>query len=100
MLDVLVTPEAVCSDAKSGLAWVPDLQASAMEAHWSYTERVMGEVLMRDEKPHDIWDQHGAILDAIGAGKALIAENTAREHITQAASFMVQRLRNEASTGN
>ena len=26
LLDVLVTPEAVSSDAKSGLAWVPDLQ--------------------------------------------------------------------------
>ncbi len=29
LLDVLVTPEAVSSDAKSGLAWVPDLQAIA-----------------------------------------------------------------------
>lgn len=27
LLDVTVTPEAVSSDAKSGLAWVPDLQA-------------------------------------------------------------------------
>jgi acetolactate synthase-1/2/3 large subunit len=27
LLDVLVTPEAASSDAKSGLAWVPDLQA-------------------------------------------------------------------------
>ena len=27
LLDVLVTPDAVSSDAKSGLAWVPDLQA-------------------------------------------------------------------------
>lgn len=27
LLDVIVTPEAVSSDAKSGLAWVPDLQA-------------------------------------------------------------------------
>jgi acetolactate synthase-1/2/3 large subunit len=27
LLDVVVTPEAVSSDAKSGLAWVPDLQA-------------------------------------------------------------------------
>jgi acetolactate synthase-1/2/3 large subunit len=26
LLDVVVTPEAVSSDAKSGLAWVPDLQ--------------------------------------------------------------------------
>ncbi len=27
LLDVVVTPEAVSADAKSGLAWVPDLQA-------------------------------------------------------------------------
>jgi acetolactate synthase-1/2/3 large subunit len=36
LLDVLVTPEAVSSDAKSGLAWVPDLQA--LEA-WDDAER-------------------------------------------------------------
>jgi acetolactate synthase-1/2/3 large subunit len=29
LLDVVVTPEAASSDAKSGLAWVPDLQAIA-----------------------------------------------------------------------
>lgn len=38
LLDVLVTPEAASSDAKSGLAWVPDLQAlgawDAAEAGW------------------------------------------------------------------
>ena len=36
VLDVLVTPEAASSDAKSGLAWVPDLQA--LEA-WDNAER-------------------------------------------------------------
>ena len=36
LLDVLVTPEAASSDAKSGLAWVPDLQA--LEA-WDDAER-------------------------------------------------------------
>ena len=38
LLDVLVTPEAVSSDAKSGLAWVPDLQPleawNAAEQRW------------------------------------------------------------------
>jgi hypothetical protein len=28
----------------------------------------MGEVLLRDEKPRDIWDQHEAILKAITKG--------------------------------
>ncbi len=38
LLDVVVTPEAASSDAKSGLAWVPDLQAlgawDAAERQW------------------------------------------------------------------
>jgi acetolactate synthase-1/2/3 large subunit len=36
LLDVLVTPDAVSSDAKSGLAWVPDLQPLAA---WDQAER-------------------------------------------------------------
>jgi len=36
VLDVVVTPEAVSSDAKSGLAWVPDLQPLAA---WDEAER-------------------------------------------------------------
>jgi acetolactate synthase-1/2/3 large subunit len=36
LLDVLVTPEAVSSDAKSGLAWVPDLQPLGA---WDEAER-------------------------------------------------------------
>ncbi len=36
LLDVVVTPEAVSSDAKSGLAWVPDLQPLAA---WDKAER-------------------------------------------------------------
>ena len=36
LLDVVVTPTAVSSDARSGLAWVPDLQALAA---WDNAER-------------------------------------------------------------
>lgn len=36
LLDVVVTPEAVSSDSKSGLAWVPDLQPLAA---WDDAER-------------------------------------------------------------
>jgi len=36
LLDVLVTPEAASSDAKSGLAWVPDLQALGA---WDHAEK-------------------------------------------------------------
>lgn len=37
LLDVVVTPEAASSDAKSGLAWVPDLQPLAA---WDDAERL------------------------------------------------------------
>ncbi len=77
-----------------GLSGNP-LVARAMNAHWMLTQRAMGEVLLRDETPRDIWDQHAAMLDAIAAGDGARAEALAREHITQAAGFMVTRLRGE-----
>ena len=74
------------------------LIAPAMETHWTYTQRVMGEVLMQGEKPRDIWNQHEAMLEAIAAGAAQKAENIARQHILQAADFMVARLRGAADS--
>ena len=68
------------------------LIAPSMEVQWTNTQRVMGEVLMRDETPRDIWDQHEALLHAVTAGDAAAAENLARQHITQAANFMIERL--------
>ncbi len=41
LLDVVVTPEAVSSDAKSGLAWVPDLQPLTA---WDDAERKWREM--------------------------------------------------------
>ena len=74
------------------------LIAPVMETHWTYTQRVMGEVLMQGEKPRDIWNQHEAMLEAIAAGAAKKAEKMAREHILQAADFMVARLREAAAS--
>ena len=71
------------------------LIAPSMEVQWTNTQRVMGEVLMRDETPRDIWDQHEALLEAVMAGDAMTAETMARDHITQAADFMIQRLGSE-----
>ena len=76
------------------------LIAPAMETHWTYTQRVMGEVLMQGEKPRDIWNQHEAMLEAIAAGAAEKAENIARQHILQAANFMVHRLRGAAGSND
>ncbi len=69
------------------------LVGPALATHLTYTQRVMGEVLISDEKPHDIWDQHGHILDAIVSGDGAHAEALVRDHITLAAGFMVARLR-------
>lgn len=73
------------------------LIAPTMEAQWTYTQRAMGEVLMRDERPRDIWDQHQAMLDAVMSGDSAAAETLARQHITQAAAVMISRLRSEAA---
>ncbi len=63
-----------------------------METHWTNTQRVMGEVLMRDERPRDIWDQHEALLEVVISGDGKKAEKLARQHIGQAADFMIKRL--------
>lgn len=77
-----------------GLSGNP-LVASAMATHWTHTQRVMGEVLIKGETPRDIWNQHAAILDAVARGASARAEALARAHITQAADFMLARLRGE-----
>lgn len=74
------------------------LIAPAMENHWTYTRRVMGEVLMCDERPRDIWGQHEKILDAVMRGDGDTAESLVRRHITQAAKVMVTRLSAQAPT--
>jgi DNA-binding GntR family transcriptional regulator len=71
------------------------LVAQAMETHWTNTQRVMGEVLLRDERPRDIWNQHEALLETLIAGDAKKAEKLARQHIEQAADFMIRRLRRQ-----
>lgn len=69
------------------------LISPAMETHWSSTQRVMGEVLMKDQQPRNIWDQHEAMLEAIIAGDGPTAELRGRQHISEAADFMIRRLR-------
>jgi DNA-binding GntR family transcriptional regulator len=73
------------------------LIAPVLETHLTYTQRVMGEVLIRDEKPRDIWDQHEAILKAIAKGDGDRAEALVRSHLTQASGFMVNRLRGKTA---
>ena len=77
-----------------GLSGNP-LIAPSLETHLTYTQRVMGEVLIRDETPHDIWDQHEAILKAIIKGDGDKAEALVRAHLTQASGFMVARMQSQ-----
>ena len=72
------------------------LVGPSLATHLTYTQRVMGEVLLGEEKPRDIWDQHAEILQAICARDGDRAEALARQHITQASGFMVSRLRAQA----
>lgn len=71
--------------------------APAMEAHWTNTQRVMGAVLINEEQPRNVWGQHEAMLEAIAAGDARMAEELGRQHISQAANFMIQRLQENAT---
>jgi len=71
------------------------LIAPTMQAQWTSTQRVMGEVLMRDENPRDIWNQHEAMLASVAEGDGAAAEELAREHVTQAANFLITRLRSQ-----
>lgn len=75
------------------------LIAPTMATHWTTMQRLMGEVVTRDETPRDIWDQHEAILDVIAAGDGTKAEALARRHITQAAQYLLTRLRAAAVEG-
>jgi DNA-binding GntR family transcriptional regulator len=54
----------------------------------------MGEVLMRDETPWRIWDQHEEILDAVIRGDGPRAEQLARVQVTKTASVNIARLAN------
>ena len=72
------------------------LIAPLMAAQWAYTQRVMGEVLMRDGTPQEIWAQHDAMMIAVMDGDGDAAEQLAREHIRRSAAIVVARLQGEA----
>lgn len=63
-----------------------------MQPYWAHLRRIMGEVLMRDETPRRIWDEHEAILQAVIKGNADKAEDLARNHITKAAGIFIARI--------
>jgi DNA-binding GntR family transcriptional regulator len=71
-----------------------------MQPHWLHARRLMGEVLIRDETPRRIWDQHEGILDAVIRGDVPKAEELARLHITKTASVFISRLERQRTGGD
>ncbi|HTO66967.1 MAG TPA: GntR family transcriptional regulator [Bradyrhizobium sp.] len=71
-----------------------------MQPYWLHARRLMGEVLMRDETPRRIWDQHQQILDAVIRGDAAAAEQLARLHITKTADVFIARLAKRRTAGD
>ncbi|MEJ8824889.1 GntR family transcriptional regulator [Variovorax humicola] len=68
------------------------LISPTLKVQWTCIQRVMGEVLMRDESPGRIWAQHEEMLDAVIAADGDAAERLARAHITRAADIAIERL--------
>jgi DNA-binding GntR family transcriptional regulator len=68
------------------------LLANTAEPHWRYLRRVMGDVLRHAEPPHDIWDQHEAITQAVLAGDAGAAAGLMTGHATRAAQLLASHL--------
>lgn len=67
--------------------------APTLQAQWIYTQRVMGDVLIRERSPQEIWREHEEMLNAVIDGDGDSAERLARQHIDDAASSVVERLR-------
>lgn len=67
----------------AGNAMVLDTMAS----HWNHTRRVMQSILHDDRNQARVWRDHEAILEAVCAGDAALAERVARAHAERAAAW-------------
>jgi DNA-binding GntR family transcriptional regulator len=68
------------------------LIADTLALHWQHIRRVMGAVLRRDGAVAGVWDEHEAILAAVIAGDAALAERLSREHAQASARALVAAL--------
>jgi DNA-binding GntR family transcriptional regulator len=64
------------------------LLARSVEPHWRFLRRAMGDRLRETPQPESIWRQHEAILEAVLAGDAALAERLAGEHVGQASEML------------
>jgi len=72
------------------------LLAQTAERHWRFLRRVMGDVLRHAEPPHDIWDQHEAIVGATLANDSAAAEKLMTGHATRAAALLAGNMQEKA----
>jgi DNA-binding GntR family transcriptional regulator len=72
------------------------LLAHTAEPHWRFLRRVMGDVLRDAEPPHDIWNQHAAIVAAALEGDPARTERLMREHATRAAQLLASNSKVDA----
>lgn len=90
-------PRMIAADMKFH-AFIHELSGNSLivptlAPHLTYMQRVMGQVLSRDQKqPRGVWEEHEQLLDAISRGDADRAEALVRAHVTAAADFMIARL--------
>ncbi|MDE2371538.1 MAG: GntR family transcriptional regulator [Burkholderiales bacterium] len=96
-------PKMIAADMKFH-AFIHELSGNPLVAptlapHLTYMQRVMGQVLLRDHKPRDVWNEHEKMLTAIAKGRADEAERLARDHILMAAEFMIAGLAAEPPAG-
>lgn len=64
----------------------------SMEAHWNHVRRVMSDILIVEKNQKQIWEEHAAILDAVLAGDARMAETLARQHVETASKWLQQEI--------
>lgn len=76
------------------------LIAESASRHWHHIRRAMGCVLQA-EGPRDwVWDEHQAIVDAIGTGDAPAAERRARAHCEAGGRVLATRLKDGRSAAS
>lgn len=68
------------------------LIAESANRHWAHIRRAMSAVLLTAGVRESVWDEHAAILDAIGRRDAAAAERLTREHGETAAKNLSNRL--------
>ncbi len=68
------------------------LIAESANRHWAHIRRAMSAVLLTAGIRESVWDEHAAILEAIGKGDVLTAERLTREHGEIAAKNLSNRL--------